>query len=84
MIKDFIDFLNKGIEGDIEAFRFSIRLEDYLIDNYDKMLAENKELTDYANEVLPDIAEQMEPGMDPTKFISELVRERDYMIERYL
>ena len=47
---------------------FSIDLEHYLVEHYEEMYTENKEATLYLNDLLPDEAEKMEPGMNPDSF----------------
>lgn len=72
MIDKFFEYLDQGLSGQIEPFKFSIDLESYLVDNYDVMYLENGPLAFKAADEIPDITEQMEPGMDPAKFLNEL------------
>lgn len=69
---EFLKYIEKGLSGSIEYFQFSIDLEHYLVDNYDKMYSDNKNATVYLNDLLPDETEKMEPGMDPTEFYNKV------------
>lgn len=59
---------------------FSYWIEQTLIDEYDNFEAENPKLNEQINWNIPDICEQMEPGMESDKFHQELTTE----IERLL
>ena len=48
MIKSFLD-------GNYNAHDFSLDLEDFLLQNYNEMFFEDKELTIFMNEDFPDI-----------------------------
>jgi hypothetical protein len=72
MIDNFFAFLSDGLSRKINPFEFSLDLEKYLVDNYELMYQENPNLTVIANDEIPDITEQMEPGMDPTNFYKQL------------
>ena len=64
----FFNFIEKELSEEINFFMFSIDLEHYLVDHYEEMYTENKEATLYLNDLLPDEAEKMEPGMNPDSF----------------
>lgn len=81
MIKNFFDYLDRGLSGEIDPFIFSIDLETYLVDNYDEMYKENPRLTLLANDEIPDIAETMEPNDDPAEFYRELNNIKNQLIE---
>lgn len=81
MIDEFLLFFEKGISGKIEPFEFSIKLEDFIADQYDGMYKENPHLTDYLSEVIPDITEPMELGMNPTNFYNELKNVKKKILE---
>lgn len=72
MIDKFFEYLDQGFSGKIEPFKFSINLESYLVNNYNEMYQGNNLLTIKAADEIPDITEQVEPGMDPEKFYGEL------------
>ncbi|QFR24093.1 nitrogenase subunit molybdenum-iron protein alpha [Schleiferilactobacillus harbinensis] len=76
-IDKFLAFLNKGLGGNPGYFHFSTDLEDYVARYYDDMAAENRKFADYVSDVIPDVTEPMEPGMDPTEFYKQLRRIRD-------
>ena len=56
----------------LNSEEFSMYLEDYLCDNYDKMYLENSEITKMLNEEIPEICASMEPGLDDNIFIENL------------
>ena len=70
MIKNFI-------EGRIDPVEFSVMLPDILIQKYDEMLIDNKELTELLNDNLPEICAEYETGMDSKEFINAVQEEYD-------
>lgn len=56
LIQDFL-------AGRIHAWAFSCAVEDYLLDHYDEMKAENAAAAEILNDNLPDICGDCEPGI---------------------
>lgn len=71
-IDKFMKFFNRGLNGSPEYFQFSKDLEDYVVDHYDAIHAENPKFADYIGDNISDVTEPMEPGMDPTDFYRKL------------
>lgn len=68
----FWEFYEKGLSKEVDFFEFSVDLEDYIGENYEEIAKENETLAYYAADIIPDICEPMEPGMDPTEFYQQL------------
>lgn len=83
MIENFLELFDRGLNQEVESNKFSIQMENFLIDHYDEMLLENHDLTLYVNDVIPDITEIMEPAHDPTDFLEKMRKQRNY-IKRFL
>ena len=82
MIKQLLDkiaeFLN---DRDADAFGFSIEVEDYLIEAYDKMMKEDAAVTYLMNENLPDICAAYEVGMDISEFKRQIEAEYNLILQ---
>ncbi|OTN76733.1 hypothetical protein A5886_001812 [Enterococcus sp. 8G7_MSG3316] len=71
-MNNFFKYIEKGLSGEIDFFKFSIDLEHYLVDHYEEMCSENKEATLYLNDILPEETEKIEPGMNPSNFYEQV------------
>ena len=78
-MNEVFEMIEKFISGKYEALAFSYDLPDYLIEHYDNMLAENKNVTDLLNENFPDICAEYERGQDPSGFIENVRKEYEYI-----
>lgn len=68
--------LNRGAKDN----EFSYFVEHGLAINFRAFKAENEQLALEMNDTLPDICEQMEPGMESEKFHRELSAEVDRLL----
>lgn len=73
MINDFFD---KNYSKE-ETLNFSMNLEDFICDNFDEMVKEDKDLTLELNEEMPDICATYIRGDDPEPFKKLLKKEYD-------
>lgn len=71
-IKQVFNMFERLFSGQYDPFQFSNDMEQYLYDNYEEMLAENKEVTLFLNDEVPDICSEGEPGFDATNMITKL------------
>ncbi|MGI6325992.1 MAG: hypothetical protein ACOX1U_03315 [Saccharofermentanales bacterium] len=69
-----LDIKNKLQEGRKDN-EFSYYVEDTLATFLDMFIVENESIALEMNDTLPDICEQMEPGMESDKFHMELSNE---------
>ena len=79
-INKFFEYLDFGMSGKVDYFDFSVDLENYLVAHYDEMYAEHPKLTYYASDIIPDVTEQVEPGMDPTEFYEQIKKIKDDLL----
>ncbi|MDO5016547.1 MAG: hypothetical protein Q4E09_06030 [Eubacteriales bacterium] len=80
-IEDFLRKTKEQLEAGAKDNDLSIWVEDTLCDNYYAFEKENAFLAAEMNDYLPDICEQMEPGMESEKFASELLEEVDRLLK---
>ena len=71
-IEKALKLFEQLFSGEYDPFKFSIDMEDYLFDNYDEMLAEDKAVTEFLNNDVPDICAEGEPGFDSSAMIAAL------------
>ncbi len=76
-MNEVLGMINNFIEGRIDPVEFSVMLPDILIQKYDEMLNDNKQLTELLNDNLPEICAEYEPGMDSKEFINAVQEEYD-------
>lgn len=80
---EVIEMLENLISGKADALDFSIAFPDKLIEKYDEMYSTNQKFTIEINDIMPDICDVMEPGMEPTRFIAA-VKEEYERVKSYL
>ena len=66
------NMFEKLFDGKYDPFDFSCDMEQYLFDNYNDLLLENKEITDIWEENVPDLCSEGEPNFDPAHMSAEL------------
>lgn len=81
MIRKLLEIIDKTILSEIDAFDSSIILEKFICDNYDEIALENENIAIFANDDIVDIVEQMEPGMNPTKYLDELKEVKEIILK---
>ena len=67
-LKMFEDLFN----GKYSPYNFALDMELYLLDNYDEMIKENYEITEFLNQDTPDACGLVEPNFDPTEMLEML------------
>ena len=72
-----LNMMLQFIEGNYDPLEFSMDLEDFFANHYDEMERENKNITDYFNEDLPEICAEYEHGEDPTDFKAKVKEQYD-------
>ncbi|MDD7402277.1 MAG: hypothetical protein SPK23_01275 [Eubacteriales bacterium] len=80
-IIDFLYQLKEKLVAGAKDNDLSIFVEDTLCDNFRAFEAENAFIANEMNDYLPDICEQMEPGMESDKFHQELLDEVGRLID---
>ncbi len=71
------DMIEEFICGKYDPIAFSYDLPDYLVESFDKMVAENAVVAEILNEKIPEICAEYERGMDPTNFINKIKEQYD-------
>ena len=72
LMNEAIAMLEKFIDGKYDPLAFSFEFPDYLVNHYEEMNEENKDINSILNEDLPDICAEYERAMDPTEFIKKV------------
>lgn len=82
MIKQLLDKIEEFLnDRDADALGFSIEVEDYLVEAYDKMMKEDAAVTYLMNENLPDICASYEVGMDISEFKTQIEAEYNLILQ---
>ena len=69
-----LDIMWQGIvDEDVNEYELSSQIEDYVHNNFLGIYKENHELAIFFYDVVLDICEQIEPGLEGTKFWEEIV-----------
>jgi hypothetical protein len=79
-ILDFLNQIQDKLSAGINDNDLSIWVEDTLCDNYRAFEEENAFIAREMNDYLPDICEQMEPGLESEKFRKELLEETNRLL----
>ena len=74
-ILEYLTYIDKELKKGTKDNDFSYWVEHELAVNYHSFEEENAYLAREMNDTLPDICEQMEPGMESEKFHHELLEE---------
>lgn len=83
MIEELMDTIEEYIENhSIAEHDMSAYIEDYVLNHYDEIKAENPKIARYMNDYFLDICDQTEPGLTGTNFDEDL--EREYQILRQM
>ncbi len=84
-IEQILDEIGLAVSGNhkYNSLDFSMYLEDFLIENYDDMNAENARVTELLNEEIPEICAMMEPGMNDYEFLKLLELECEKAKKKY-
>ena len=72
------NFLN---DRNADALKFSIEVEDYLLEAYDDMMKEDAVVTYLMNEKLPDICAAYEVGIDILEFKRQIEAEYKLILQ---
>ena len=71
MINRIIEMIKNFLDGNYDPMEFSYDLPNELVDSYDKMEKENKELTQLLNEEIPDICSWYDPDSNEEGCLNE-------------
>lgn len=75
MIEQAFIMIDKFINNKYDPLDFSYDFPSFLIEHYDEMEAENKEINDIFNDNMPEICADYEIGASPEVFIARVKKE---------
>ena len=72
LIDKALKMFEELFKGEYDPHEFSLDMEMFLYDNYEKMNEENYEITHFLNQDTPDVCALAEPNFDPTEMLTLL------------
>ncbi|MDR2024377.1 MAG: hypothetical protein LBQ71_14290 [Hungatella sp.] len=79
-MNEAINMIENLILGQFDPLDFSYEFPDYLVENYEEMLSEDRKMTELLNENFPEICADFERGADEKKFISNVKKEYRFIL----
>ncbi len=79
-MSEAINMIKNLISGQFDPLDFSYEFPDYLVENYEEMLNEDRKMTDLLNENFPEICADFERGANEEEFIFNVKKEYDLIL----